>query len=283
MPRSAADHVEQPLAEEVGLEAARPAIGADRRLVGHPQRGVDRDVGDRVGPRHELGDVARADRAVGAHVGAHVDVGVAAQAEDDAVAAAGDLDIDLRFAGVVHRHQVLAAVLDPLHRPPDMARGERNEEVLRVELAARAEAAADVVLHHVDGVLGKADLLCQDAPVEERHLGRARDGEPAVGRVPLRQHAARLHGEAVMALGAELLAPDVGRRRERRVGIAAGGGERHRAVGTLAPRTAAGRRAPPRRNPVTGGSGSMSTAMCSSASSPIAALSASTTAIGSPT
>ena len=114
-----------------------------------------------------------------------------------------------------------------------MARGERNEEVLGVELAARAEAAADVVLHHVDGVFGKADLLCQDAPVEERHLGRARYGEPAVGRVPLRQHAARLHGQAVVALGAEFLAPDVRRLREGRVGVAAGGGEGHRAVGAL--------------------------------------------------
>ena len=40
-------HVEQSLAEEVGLEAARPAIGADRGLVGHPQRRLDPDVGDR--------------------------------------------------------------------------------------------------------------------------------------------------------------------------------------------------------------------------------------------
>ncbi len=31
-------HVEQPLAEEIGLEAAGPAIGAGRRLVGHHQR-----------------------------------------------------------------------------------------------------------------------------------------------------------------------------------------------------------------------------------------------------
>ena len=31
-------HVDQPLAEKIGLEAARAAIGADRRLVGHPQR-----------------------------------------------------------------------------------------------------------------------------------------------------------------------------------------------------------------------------------------------------
>ena len=71
-------HVEQSLAEEIGLEAARPAVGADRRLVGELQRNVDVDVGDTIGARHELRDVARADRAVGAHIGADVDMGVAA-------------------------------------------------------------------------------------------------------------------------------------------------------------------------------------------------------------
>ena len=150
MPRSCRHDVEQPLAEEIGLEASRPAIGADRRLVGHPQRHVELDVGDAIRPGHELRDVARADRAVGAHIGAHVDVGVAAQRQDGAVARAGDLDVDLGLARVVHRHQVLAAVLGPLHRPVEMARRERDQEIFRIELAARAKAAADVVLDHLD-------------------------------------------------------------------------------------------------------------------------------------
>ena len=142
--------VEQPLAEEIGLEAARPAIGADRRLVGHPQRNVELDVRDAVGASHELRDVARADGAVGAHIGAHVDVGMAAQSEDRAVAFAGDLNIDLGFAGMIHRHQVLAPVLGPLDRPVEMARRKRDQEILGIEFAARAKAAADIVLDHVD-------------------------------------------------------------------------------------------------------------------------------------
>ena len=36
--------VEQPLAKEIGLVAAGPAIGAGRRLVGHQQRHVDAHV-----------------------------------------------------------------------------------------------------------------------------------------------------------------------------------------------------------------------------------------------
>ena len=65
-------HVEQALAEKIGLEAARPAISADRRLVGQLQRNVDVDVGDAVGPRHELRDIAGADGAVRSHIGADV-------------------------------------------------------------------------------------------------------------------------------------------------------------------------------------------------------------------
>ena len=112
-----------------------------------------------------------------------------------------------------------------------MARGERDEEVLRVELAAGTEAAADVVLDHIDRVLGEPDLLGENAPVEERHLGRAADGEPARRGVPLGEQAARLHGEAVVALGAKLLAPDIGGGCKGLFDVAAGCGERHRAVG----------------------------------------------------
>ena len=38
--------VDQPLAEEIGLEPAGPAVGAGRRLVRHQQRDVDVDVGE---------------------------------------------------------------------------------------------------------------------------------------------------------------------------------------------------------------------------------------------
>ena len=82
----------------------------------------------------------------------------------------------LGLAGVVHRHQVFAAVLDPFHRTIDVARSERDEEILRVEFAARAIAAADVVLDHGDLRFRQADLLRQNAPVEERHLGGTGNG-----------------------------------------------------------------------------------------------------------
>jgi hypothetical protein len=57
------------------------------------------------------------------------------------------------LARVVGRHQVLAPVLDPFDGTADMTGCERDQKVLRVELAAHAEAAADVGLDHVDGAL----------------------------------------------------------------------------------------------------------------------------------
>ena len=122
--------------------------------------------------------------------------------EDGAVARAGDLEDRLLLARVVHRHQVLAAVLDPFHRALDVAGRERDQEILRIELAARAVAAADVVLDHLDLLDRQADLRRQNAAVEERHLGGAGDRELALGLVPLGHDAARLHGEAVVAAGA---------------------------------------------------------------------------------
>ena len=159
--------------------------------------------GTRYGPAMNCDDVARADRAVGAHVGAHVGVDVAAQADDRAVALAGDLEVASVLAGVVHRHQILAAVLDPLHRALDVARRERDEEILRIELAARAVAAADVVLDHLD-------LLDSGRPICADRMRRLKNGTFAAPEmvswpfacVPLGHDAARLHGEAVVAAGA---------------------------------------------------------------------------------
>ncbi len=225
--------VEQPFAEEIGLEAARPAIGADRRLVGELQRDVDVDVLDPVGPGHELRDVACPHRAVGAHIGADVHIGVTAQSQDGAVARAGDLHVAFRLARMVHAHQVLAAILGPFHRPPGLPRRERNQKVLRIEFAARAEAAADVVLHDLDLVFGKAELLRQSAAVEEQHLGAARDGKPPTRRVPFGKQAARLHRQRHVPLRAEAFAPRIGRGLERRRGVAAHRVELDRLVGAV--------------------------------------------------
>jgi hypothetical protein len=40
------------------------------------------------------------------------------------------------IARVIHRGQVLAAILDPVDRSADMLGGKRDQEVLRIELEA---------------------------------------------------------------------------------------------------------------------------------------------------
>src|SRR5205085_1354593 len=152
-------HVEQPLAEEISLEAAGAAIRADRRLVREMRVRLDVDIRHAIRPGEELRDVARRNGAVGAEIGADIDPDLAAQGHDVPVALAEDLELRLHLARMVRRHQVLAPVLGPFHRPPEAPRGEWNQEIFRIELAAHAEAAADVGLEHVDALFGQVHVL----------------------------------------------------------------------------------------------------------------------------
>ena len=103
---------------------------------------------------------------------------VAAQPEDRAVAVERDLEIAFGLARMGDRHEMLAPVLDPFHRTAELARRERDQKILRIELAARAEAAADVVLDVVDRLFRQPHHRRHGAAVEERQLGRARHGQP---------------------------------------------------------------------------------------------------------
>ena len=153
--------------------------------------------------------------AIGAQIGADVGIGVPAQRQDGAVAVAGDLEVAFDVARVVGCEQMLAPVLDPFHRPADKARRERNQKILRIEFAAHAEAAADVVLDHADGLLGQAQMLRQNAAVGERHLGGAVHGQLCRRRVPVGHKPARLHHHRSETLDLEVLAPRIGRGLER--------------------------------------------------------------------
>ena len=67
-------------------------------------------------------------------------------------------------------NQMLAPVLDPFHRPAGKTRGKRDQKILGVEFAPDAKPTADIVLDHVDRVLGQTHLARQDAAIEKRHL-----------------------------------------------------------------------------------------------------------------
>ena len=125
---------------------------------------------------------------------------------------------------------MLAPVFRPFDRPARTARRKRNEEVLGVEFAARAEPAADIVLDELDGALGQAHLSRQRPAVEEQHLGGAVDRELSARGIPLREQSARLHGKRHVALRAKALAPDIRGTLERGRGVPAHRAELHREI-----------------------------------------------------
>ena len=156
------------------MPSSAPRCRAAARERNRPRSGRDRDrspigvllvitsatsmrlVRNAIGPGEHLRDVARGGRTVGADVGALIGDRAAAQRQDRAVAVASDLQLAFGVARVVGGSEMLAAVLDPLHRTAGEARRERDQEVLRIEFAARAEAAADVVLDHADRAFRQA-------------------------------------------------------------------------------------------------------------------------------
>src|ERR1700747_1333632 len=99
--------------------------------------------------------------------------------------ATGDLNLAIRLARVIHRGQVLTAVLDPADRATDMPGGKRDEEVLWIELAAGAEAAADIVFNQID-MRGSESKHCgQGIAIKEWHLGGAEHGHSSLRPIPL--------------------------------------------------------------------------------------------------
>ena len=115
------------------------------------------------------------------HVRTHVGEQVDPHAEDLAVVGDGELDLLQLVAAVVGDLRVLAARLDPLHRPAELERDDlHREDLLAVELQLGAEAAADVGRDDPDLVLRDAGRQRQQHPHDVRDLGGRPQGELAV-------------------------------------------------------------------------------------------------------
>ena len=106
--------------------------------------------GDDVGPRQHGGGEVRHGGGMGADIGALVGEEDVVEGEDEAARVDRGADAVDLVARVVGGDEVLAAVLDPLDRPAEPERAERREHILRVDLAADAEAAADMALVEVE-------------------------------------------------------------------------------------------------------------------------------------
>src|SRR5215510_9804844 len=108
------------------------------------------EIADPIRPGGELRDIANRRHAVWPHIGTDVAPDVAAQAKDRAVAIERDLKVALGLARMRNRHEMLAPVFHPLDRIAELSCRECDQKILRIELAARPKATANVVLDIID-------------------------------------------------------------------------------------------------------------------------------------
>ena len=125
--------------------------------------------------------------------------------EQSAVGRRGHLEVPYALSRLVEGQQVLAPILHPLHRAPDVDRQPGDQVVLGVELAPAAKAAAHVTLDQPDILLGHSEQLRQAAAVEMLHLGRPPQREVLALCVVLGEQRAGLHGHGAVALDPQLL------------------------------------------------------------------------------
>jgi hypothetical protein len=145
----------------------------------------------------------------------------ARRTEDAPVAVEADLDLVLRLARVVRRHQALPAILDPPDRTAELHGRKWHQDVLRVELAAHAEAAAHIHLGQAQSAQRDPEDRRQDAPVDVDALGRADQVKLAALGIGRHGHEppSLESGGGLPRIG-EALADDHGRGVERRVDVA---------------------------------------------------------------
>ena len=142
--------------------------------------------------------------AVGAHIGALVVKEFVVDAEQAAVPVHRRADPVALLARMVGRDQVLAAVLDPFHRPAEAPGGDQHQHVFGIKLAAHAETAAGVALMQVDLRRRESEHAHQRVLVPVRHLGGAVQLQHVMGGVVEADGAAGLQRHPGMAPDREI-------------------------------------------------------------------------------
>ena len=206
--------------DDVGrFRPAGSAIGVDRRGVGEHRRHLAIDHRRRVLTREQRRVQNRRDaRRERRQIRAHGCGGVHAHREELAVLVHRQLGDRDMVAAVRVRHERLAAIGSPLHRPVDLLGSPGDDHVLGVQIDLRAEAAADVRRDHAHLVLGQAEHEGRhQQALDVRILIRDVQRVAVVGAVVARYRRARLDRIGHQAVVHELELGDVVRRGERLV------------------------------------------------------------------
>ena len=171
--------IEQALHHEGAHRHAHSAIGPERRLVRlHRDRLVGVDLGA-VGPRQDRRRAERLQRG-GERidvVGAVVGHDARAQPPHNPVGVGGQLDVHPLLAGMAARREVLAPLLDPLHRTAEPAGQRGHRDVLGEHVDLETEAAADVGDDDPHARGGQAERRRQRTAQDRGRLGGGPHGQ----------------------------------------------------------------------------------------------------------
>ncbi len=262
------DQVHGPLHGEGRLRPAGATIGRVRHLVGRHDARRRGEVRDLVGTGQMDGGVVGDARRRSDSTPRNRRGTSSRKASDVAVGVEADLDLVQLVARMAGAQQMLLPLLDPAHRAPDRAGQERDQQVLGVDVALGAEAAADIERHAADPRLGQPQER-GGRPAHPVHHLRRRPDRDRIGAlvVGARSRRGTPSGIAGIAMVIEAAPKPMRRGGERRRDVAFLDGELADQVG----RVLFVERSPcPARSAASGsttaGSGSRSTATSSAAS-----------------
>ena len=165
----------------------------DRPISRHPIRAR----------QHRGGKIGHGGR-MGADIAALVVEELVVKGENTALGVDRGANLMALLPRMIGGDQMLAPVLDPLHRAAEPQRGKADQHVLGIKLAANAEAAADMALEqmHAGGIASQHAGDVVAIPV--RHLGGAMKLQHVAGGVIARDRATGFERNAGMAPDREI-------------------------------------------------------------------------------
>ena len=223
--------IQQPVEHEGGLGPAGAPIGGREGLVGEDVPADPAVVRHVVRPGQVVDGVQR--DGLAEHRGGAVIAGErGVDGHDAAVALEPDPHVVDLVAIPRGGEAVLAARLGPLHRASEAPGHHRHQDLLGIDVALHAEAAAHVGHEHADALLLQAYHRRDAAAHREGHLRGGPHREAAPDRIRRGQHPARLERHPGHARVGQARGHDHLRAGHRALGMALGaGGHRDQVVG----------------------------------------------------